>query len=126
MNYKQHHILVADDESRTRFTLSLLFKGQGIRVTTAENGHEAFTIFQRDKFDLIFSDFSMPGSNGLDLYQRVREIDPDVPFILFTAATFTSLPNDIFHLEKPARSAEILETVMPLLPQEDQRVPSEE
>ena len=66
-------ILLVEDFEDTRLMMKLWLTRIGYRVVEAENGEEAVTIAQRDHPDLIIMDMMMPGLNGLDATQRIRE-----------------------------------------------------
>lgn len=70
-------ILVVDDERCIREFLDLALCSKA-NVTKASDGIEALDKVQDNHFDLIISDIQMPHLNGLDLYQRLQEIDPKV------------------------------------------------
>lgn len=53
-------------------------------VTTAVSGSEALDHLKNGRFDAVVSDYKMPQMNGLDLLEKIRESDDDVPFILYT------------------------------------------
>ena len=55
-----------------------------IVAESATNGEEALEILAQRSVDCIVSDYEMPTMTGLELLERVREDDPDLPFILFT------------------------------------------
>lgn len=50
-------------------------------VTSSKAGLDHLS---RDQFDCVLSDYDMPGQNGLEFLESVRELDADLPFILFT------------------------------------------
>ncbi|ELY98429.1 bacterio-opsin activator domain-containing protein [Natrialba asiatica] len=53
-------------------------------VEAATSGEEALEFIERRDVDCIVSDYEMPDLTGLELLERVREDDPEVPFVLFT------------------------------------------
>ena len=80
-------ILFVDDE---RQLLSVLASNleeniESLDVVTASNATEAVERLESIAVDCVVSDYKMPGSDGLELLERCRERDPDVPFILFTS-----------------------------------------
>ncbi len=76
-------ILIVDDSSDHRHIMSLLLNVDFVKLVEAENGEEAFHLFQQDSFDLIISDFEMPKGSGLDFLKSVRKVS-SVPFILLS------------------------------------------
>jgi CheY-like chemotaxis protein/PAS domain-containing protein len=77
-------ILVADDESNIRATLSDVLRKYGARVTVATNGGEAVGCIEREEFDLIISDIKMPDKSGYDVFAAARRRSETVPVILMT------------------------------------------
>ena len=71
-----HHprtILVVDDFDDTRLLLRTWLERKGFRVIEAEDGLQAVAVAQKERPDLIIMDMMMPGMNGLDATQRIRE-----------------------------------------------------
>lgn len=54
------------------------------QVKTAANAEEGLSLLNQSEFDCIVSDHDMPGENGIEFLESVRENDPDIPFLLFT------------------------------------------
>ncbi|MFP4590166.1 MAG: PAS domain S-box protein [Halobacteriales archaeon] len=59
-------------------------EGRAIAVTPVASADEAFDHLERSEVDCIVSDYDMPGTDGLTFLSRVRERNPDLPFVLFT------------------------------------------
>ena len=78
-------ILVVDDEKIVRDSLTKWFLEDGYRVGAAENGSEAIRQMQAQRWDIILLDIKMPGMDGMELQQRIREIDPLATIIFITA-----------------------------------------
>jgi EAL domain-containing protein (putative c-di-GMP-specific phosphodiesterase class I) len=84
-------VLVADDEAAHSRVLANLLGRAGYRVTCVLGGREAAALLERESFDAILSDVSMPGLDGIGLLRTVRERDLDVPVLLMTgSATIAS------------------------------------
>ena len=77
-------IAIVDDEPAIRFALEELFAGQH-EVTCFDGGGPALASLIDEPADLVISDYSMPGMNGLDLLARARELFPESLFVLVTA-----------------------------------------
>jgi CheY-like chemotaxis protein len=69
-------ILLVEDFDDTRLMMKLWLVKNGYRVLEAETGEEAISVAQRELPDLIIMDVMMPGMNGLDATQRIREYQP--------------------------------------------------
>ncbi len=84
---KHRRILIVDDESKVAFFLQESFEslGRNYQVVRADSGESALTEIDQAPFDVVITDFRMPGMSGLELMQRVREKTPDTRVILITA-----------------------------------------
>ena len=78
-------ILIVDDEKNIRTSLSRFFDLYGFQVTAVENGSEAAEQVRKNSFDCIVLDLKLPDIDGIQLLERIREIDSYVPVILLTA-----------------------------------------
>jgi len=78
-------ILVIDDEPASCRTLKLHFEDRGFDVETAGDAEEGLTFIKSGPFDLVISDIRMPGRDGLSLLEEVRQLMPELPFIMITA-----------------------------------------
>lgn len=78
-------ILVVDDERSMRNAMKGLLETEGFEVITAKNGDEALDAFSGQHPDLVLLDVMMPGKNGIQTCEDLREADPLVPVIFLTA-----------------------------------------
>jgi len=78
-------VLVVDDKESMREMLSEVFCNEGLSVLTASTGEEAIDRVGSEAFDVIVTDFKMPGKNGLDVLRSVKELSPETEVILMTA-----------------------------------------
>ena len=69
----QPTILLVEDFDDTRLMMKLWLSRNGYRVLEAESGEQAVQLAQQELPDLILMDVMMPGLNGLDATQRIRE-----------------------------------------------------
>ena len=93
-------ILVVDDEASVRHSLSHWFAKDGHEVAVAENATEALRILQKRTFDVALFDIKMPGMDGMELLERVREVDPEMAAIMITA--FASVETAVQSLKQGA------------------------
>jgi len=77
-------VLVVDDEQNIRLTLSALLSRAGYVVTAAATGEEAVALFDRQRFDLMLVDLQMPGINGIQVVEALRQRDLDTMVIVLT------------------------------------------
>lgn len=81
--------LVVEDVDTSRMLVSGLLRGLGVNwVTTAVNGEDALEkIEKRGVPDIIICDWVMPGMDGLALLSVVKELHPQVKFVMLTGQT---------------------------------------
>ena len=77
-------ILIAEDEEITLKHLYATLEKEGYEVVVTKNGREALDKIGGDHFDLLISDIKMPGLNGIELLERVREERPDTEVMIIT------------------------------------------
>ena len=85
MLFKNHNILLVDDEKSILFSLKAALSKEGYQVKVAENPQEALKLVEPGAFQVIISDYNMPGASGMDFLKQVKQIDPETVFILMTA-----------------------------------------
>jgi len=78
-------VLVIDDEAEVRQVLSRVLEVAGYRVDEAENAAAALLLLKNGgNPDVIITDLRMPGTDGIQFLQRLRETNEDVPVIIIT------------------------------------------
>ena len=79
-------LIVEDDQIQRMICVSQLNQLGFEKVSTAEDGNLAYSVLENDKFDVIISDWDMPGLDGLGLLKKVKENPSlkDIPFIILT------------------------------------------
>ena len=82
----KEHILVVDDEQILTEIISAILKEFGYKTTQFNSSKEALDDFKKDpkKYDLVFTDQTMPGMVGSELAKKILEIRQDIPIILCT------------------------------------------
>lgn len=87
--HKPRRVLVVEDDDEMRRLLVASLRGDGYEVVESANGMDATDALApaagQAPFDLVVSDFQMPGSTGLSVLADLRESDWVTPFILITA-----------------------------------------
>jgi|SRR3954467_10821088 CheY-like chemotaxis protein len=78
-------ILVVDDEPFVCDAVKLMLEFDGHTVETASHGKEALEVFQKSKFDLVITDWKMPGMSGDQLADAVKQLLPGQPVVMITA-----------------------------------------
>jgi len=83
-NMIDHKILLIDDDTDLLHLASLLFKKAGAQIFTAHDGLEGISKLFTCNPDLIILDVMMPGTNGFEVCQRIRQVS-NAPIIMLTA-----------------------------------------
>src|SRR4051812_1265731 len=85
--HQRLRVLVADDAPDVRNLVAAHLKRSGHTVLLAEDGQQAFAIAIEERPDLAIVDIMMPGLNGYDLTEKLREATAteDLPIIVLTA-----------------------------------------
>ena len=82
-------ILVVDDDPKIRSSLRRTLAFDGYTVREAGDGREALTAMLDELPDLVLLDLMLPGTDGLEVCRRFREMS-DVPIVMLTARDSTS------------------------------------
>ncbi len=78
-------VLVADDSSTMRKIILRSLQAVGVNeATEAADGSEALSLFKSGKFDIVLTDWNMPGKTGLEVVEEIRARDAKVPIIMVT------------------------------------------
>jgi two-component system nitrogen regulation response regulator NtrX len=77
-------ILVVDDESGVRASLTGILGDEGYQVEAVESGEAGIAALEARRYDLLLLDVWLPGMDGLETLSRVRELDPDLPVIVIS------------------------------------------
>jgi len=115
-------ILVVDDEPAVGDAIKMMLKFDGHEVQTASGSKEALSLLEQDKFDLIITDYSMPGMKGDELAAVIKQRLPHQPIIMISAyaemlkSSGNPLTGVDFMLSKPFFMADLREAVTRVLP----------
>jgi two-component system NtrC family response regulator len=78
-------ILIVDDERNYPLILSAVLRDEGFETLTANSGQEALGILARSDVDLVLTDMKMPVMDGIQLLEKIKENEPDLPVVMMTA-----------------------------------------
>ena len=78
------NLLIVDDELIVRDSLGKWFREEGYDVSTADSAREALALMAGKQFDLALVDIKMPGTDGVELQHRMKEVAPDMIVIIMT------------------------------------------
>ena len=107
------NLLITDDDAALRESLGEAFSRRGFKVTLAEDGEHGLDIARRGQIHLVLVDYQMPRLSGLQMLAGIRELCPELPCILMSAAMDETLRAEaekvqVYRvLSKPLRLREI-------------------
>ena len=116
-------ILWVDDEEIALEVWSLMLEKLGYTVLQARYGYEALEVFEKnkDRIYLVILDMKMPGMDGCEVYDRLKEIKPEIKIIIFSgcidqyAIDKLSKRNFSDYVEKPLELKELSEKIEEVL-----------
>lgn len=88
-------ILLVDDEQMILDVGAQLLMAMGYSVFKADNGDDALDIYQRERIDLVVLDIVMPGMNGSEVFDRLRQISPEAKVLLSSGYSINDQASDI-------------------------------
>ncbi|MEW6117590.1 MAG: hybrid sensor histidine kinase/response regulator [Nitrospirota bacterium] len=83
--HDSHTLLLVDDDTFVLNAADLLLKGATYNVIPSETAQRALVQFQENSVDVVITDIKMPVMSGIELLERIRTLNPEVPVILMTA-----------------------------------------
>jgi len=81
---KNPFILVVDDEESMRDSCSKILKKDGFLADTAKDGSAGLEKIEKNKPDLVLIDLKMPGISGMEVLEKIKEIDPNIISVVIT------------------------------------------
>lgn len=78
------HILIVDDELEFLELMTNRLQKRGFTVVTCSSGESALEAIGKEAFDAMVLDVKMPGMDGIEVLQRVKQGQPDLPVLLLT------------------------------------------
>jgi DNA-binding NtrC family response regulator len=115
------HVLIVDDEPLIRETLVEFLTQEGLRVWACGSGEEALAQAEAQRFDIVLCDVQLPGLDGLELLDRLRQVSPETFVLLITAFATVDSAVQAFqrgahdYLMKPLLLDEVLTKIRRLL-----------
>ena len=80
------NILVVDDNKFLRIAVSKMLSRLGYEVLSADSGENGLSIFLKNKFDVVLSDYEMPGMDGVAFACSVKKSSPRTQVVIMTGA----------------------------------------
>lgn len=81
-------VLIVDDETAVRETLSDLLKKENFKVHAVASGEEAIEVIGKEDFDAVLMDVRLNGMSGLETLKRIKEKKPDATVIMITGFSY--------------------------------------
>ncbi len=120
-------ILIAEDDRNTLSGLMEILAEEGYEVVGVETGEKAVRMLQKECFDILLTDFKMPDISGLEIYERSRELSPEMKTIVMTAYSSVkdaveAMKRGIYeYLTKPLNLDELFVTLRKAIDEQDIR-----
>ena len=118
----QRHILVVDDEPMVCDAVKMMLDFDGHVVETVSSAKAALAAMEKDKFDLVITDFEMPVMKGDELAAAIKARDPTQPVVMITAyaemlqASGNPLPGVDHLISKPFLLENLREAIAKVTP----------
>ena len=115
-----------DDEDFLRLIGEYL-ESVGLEHDLAVSAEQARSCLERSRYDVVVSDFSMPGESGLDLFRFVSSVYPETSFVLITGCDDMRIKRESMrmgvqaYIEKPFYFNELLQPIINLMRRNDQK-----
>jgi two-component system nitrogen regulation response regulator NtrX len=77
-------MLIVDDEANIRRTMEMIHKNAGWETSSVDGGNAALELMEKEQFDVIFLDLSMPERNGIDVLKEIKLRRPEQVVIILT------------------------------------------
>jgi two-component system sensor histidine kinase BarA len=113
-------VLLVDDHPGNLKLARVFLEELGVTVTACDNGQSALEAFREQPFDLVFMDIQMPGMDGKETTQRMRDSEPDgthTPIVALTAHALESERRELLdrglddYLSKPITEGQLRHTL---------------
>lgn len=116
-------ILVVDDENYILKAFKSMLTKIGYEILTAQSGEEALEILSRDQqqVDLVILDMIMPGMNGLETYERIKQFDKKIKVVLSSGYSYEDIAEEILDrgcadfIQKPLDLFQVSEKIREML-----------
>jgi DNA-binding NtrC family response regulator len=107
-------ILLIDDDEWIRDSLRIFFEAEGCMISALETAEEGLKALEHQKFEIIITDYKLPGMDGLTFLKQIQSSHPDVKKILITAYKTEAVVNEakkvgVQHLIAKPITSDILE-----------------
>ncbi|MBI4902272.1 MAG: sigma-54-dependent Fis family transcriptional regulator [Acidobacteria bacterium] len=121
-------LLVIDDNPGSLEIVSTALAGEGLRILTASDPEQGLDLVRQHRPQIVLTDLMMPGLSGMEVLERIMELDPSTEVILMTAHYSTESAVEAIkkgasdYLNKPIQIAAVRERVQALLARVNRRL----
>lgn len=119
---EEETLLVVDDEPLMTDLLRQFMTKRGFRVLRAASGEEALTVVGQEtgRIDLVITDMTMPGMNGIEVAEKLVERAPDLPVMIATGhdtgGAMETMPSNVVAIvQKPYHNRTLVEQIRAIL-----------
>lgn len=112
-----HNILIVDDDKDICTLITSFLGKKGYAVSASYNGEEALAFLKKQEFDLVLCDYRLPDTNGAEMIQRIKVIQPGAAIVIITGYSDVKTAIETFkhgasdYVVKPLYPDEILMTI---------------
>lgn|SRR5689334_5728088 len=106
-------LLIVDDDTLLTWSLANALTRVGYEVTVARSGEKALLLLGEERFDIVVTDFDLPGAGGKEIAAFVRGLGREIPIVLMSASEqdeMLGVSADVF-VEKPFDLNEMVKTI---------------
>ncbi|GBD95874.1 MAG TPA: sigma-54-dependent Fis family transcriptional regulator [Nitrospirae bacterium] len=124
----KYNILIIEDEINTLKVLSTALKKEKFNIETSLTGEDALEMLRDNRYDLVLTDYKLPGINGETLLEQIKSKDSQIPVILLTAYGTIDLAVNAMkkgaytYLTKPVNLKLLISTVKDALRLKEQKL----
>jgi two-component system response regulator HydG len=120
-------ILMVDADEDLLHLMGEYLESAGLEYDLAVGAEQARNLLKRSEYDMVVSDFNMPGESGLDLLSYVSSMYPETPFVLMTGYDDPWIKREAMrmgvhaYIKKPFYLNELSQIIINLMRCEDQK-----
>ena len=104
-------ILIVDDNESLRESIKISLKKYQYDIDTACDGEAAMSMVINGEYDTIITDVYMPGTNGVEMAQKIYQNQPNIKFIIMTAHEFPVFSEPFEKIQKPFSSINLVNLI---------------
>ena len=118
---KGMEIMLIDDDEWIRDSLCIFFESEGCHITALETAEEGMEAIKKHDYDILVTDYRLPGMDGLEFLRHVRGTQPHIMTILITAYKSEDIVSEAIKLgvqdfiDKPFTTETIEKSLIQLL-----------